>query len=94
MDKILSNLGLCQKAGGLISGYDIVYEGIKNNKVLYIFLASDASNNTKKQVYDKAKSYNIEVCDKFSSDELNKSTGNLNKMVFGVVNRGFLKILK
>ena len=46
MDKILNNLGLCLRAGKLVHGTDAVVEGIKCGKVLYVFLANDASANT------------------------------------------------
>ena len=59
MDKILNNLGLCQRANGLISGEEMVIEGIQSGKVYYIFLANDAGSNTTKQIFDKAKYYNV-----------------------------------
>ena len=55
MDKILNNLGLCLRAGKLVHGTDAVVEGIKCGKVLYVFLANDASANTIKKITDKAK---------------------------------------
>jgi ribosomal protein L7Ae-like RNA K-turn-binding protein len=48
MDKILNNLGLCQRANGLLSGEEMVIEGIQSGKVYYVFLASDAWHNTSK----------------------------------------------
>lgn len=49
MERRLSNLGLCQRASGLISGEELVLEGLRSNRIFYIFLASDASENTKKE---------------------------------------------
>ncbi len=94
MDKILNNLGLCQRAAGLVAGEDNVVEGIQTQKVCYIFLAKDASSNTKKRILDKAKYYGLEVCQDYTSDELSHSIGKNNRMVIGIINRGFLKILK
>ena len=94
MDKILNNLGLCQRASGLITGEEFVVDGIQSGNVLYIFLANDAGVNTKKKVYDKARFYGIEVDDSYSSRELSHAIGKQNRMVIGIVNKGFLKILK
>ena len=94
MDKILNNLGLCQRAGGIISGEEMVEEYVRQGKVYYIFLANDASNNTKKRVFDKAKYYNVEVDNSYSSLEISTAIGKSGRMVVGVTNSGFVKILK
>lgn len=92
MDKILNNLGLCQRAGGLISGEENVLSTL--NKVKYIFLAKDASEATKKRIKDKAKYYQIELDETYSSVELSHAIGKENRMVIGITNPSFLKILK
>ncbi len=94
MDKHLSNLGLCQKASGLISGEELVIENLRNGNIYLIFLANDASINTKKKINDKAKFYNVEVIESYSSLELSNAIGKKNRMVLGISNKNFLKILK
>ncbi|MDE5714968.1 MAG: ribosomal L7Ae/L30e/S12e/Gadd45 family protein [Anaeroplasmataceae bacterium] len=94
MNKILSNLGLCQRAGGLISGEENVISLMQSGKVFYLFLANDASLNTKKKITDKAKYYQIEIDDSYTSIELSKAIGKENRMVIGITNKGFIKILK
>ncbi len=94
MSNILNNLGLCNKAGKLIHGSDSVVEGIKASKVKYVFLASDASLNTKKRIKDKANFYSVEVSEEFTSDELSQAIGKNGRMVIGIIDAGFLKILK
>ncbi len=94
MDKRLNNLGLCQRANGLISGEENVISAIQANKIYYLFLANDASENTKKKIKDKAKYYQIELDDSYSSSELSKAIGKENRMIIGITNKGFLKILK
>lgn len=94
MSNILNNLGLCNRAGKLIHGSDSVIEGIKASKVKYVFLASDASINTKKRIKDKANFYSVEVSEEFTSDELSKAIGKNGRMVIGIIDAGFLKILK
>ena len=68
MDKVLNNLGLCQRAGGLVAGEEIVIDGIRSQKVFYIFLAKDASDNTKKKLTDKANYYQVEIDDTYTSE--------------------------
>lgn len=94
MDKILNNLGLCQRASGLISGEEVVLSGIASGEVCYVFLAKDASENTLKKIKDKAYFYHLEIDDSYTSEELSHAIGKTNRMVIGIVNRGFLKILK
>ncbi|MDE6407575.1 MAG: ribosomal L7Ae/L30e/S12e/Gadd45 family protein [Anaeroplasmataceae bacterium] len=94
MDKILNNLGLCQRAGGLLSGEDSVLNDIATGKIHYLFLAKDASDNTKKKFKDKASFYQIEIDESYTSNELSHAIGKTNRMVIGIVNQGFLKILK
>ena len=94
MDKILNNLGLCQRAGGVISGEEMVIEYIRADKVYYVFLANDASPNATKQIMDKAKYYNVEVDNTYSSFELSTAIGKSGRMVVGITNSGFVKILK
>ena len=94
MDRILNNLGLCQRANGLISGEEMVVEALPSKKVCYIFLASDASINSKKKINDKALYYNVEVNESYTSNELSHAIGKENRMVIGITNPGFLKILK
>ena len=94
MERILNNLGLCQRANGLISGEEMVIEAIQSKKVCYVFLASDASNNSKKKIYDKALYYNVEVNESYTCSELSHAIDKENRMVIGITNPGFLKILK
>lgn len=94
MDNVLSNLGLCNRARGLVSGEEIVCEYIASGKVKYVFLATDASNNAKKKVKNKAQFYNVEVNESYTSLELSTAIGKSGRMVVGITNKGFLKILK
>ena len=94
MNKVLNNLGLCLKAGKLCHGTDSVIEGIRSKKVKYVFLANDAADNTKKKITDKAKFYSVEVNEEFTSLELSNAIGKCGRMVIGITDENFLKILK
>lgn len=94
MDKILSNLGLCARARGLVDGTDIVCDYMAKGNVKYIFLANNSSDNTKKKIRSKAEYYNVEVNESYTSEELSQAIGKVNRMVVGITNQSFLKILK
>lgn len=94
MDKTLNNLGLCKKAGKLITGTDTVVEGLRNNKVELVFLASDTALNTSKKILDKCKTYEVEVIATYSSALLSQALGKTNCHVVGIIDRGFAKLLK
>ena len=94
MDKILSNLGLCARARGLVDGTDIVCSLMANNRIYLVFLANDASENTKKKIRNKANYYDVEVQESYSSEELSSAIGKVGRMVVGISNESFLKILK
>ena len=94
MDKRLSNLGLCYRARALVSGEEIVCEYLASSKIKYIFLANDASQGSKKKIINKANFYNVEVDESYSSVELSSAIGKVGRMVIGITNENFLKILK
>ncbi len=94
MDKILNNIGLCQRAGGIVSGEEMVVEELRQGKIFLIFLAKDAGTNTTKKIKDKAKFYNVEVNESYSSLELSNAIGKNGRMVLGISNKNFLNILK
>lgn len=94
MERRLSNLGLCRKAGGLVSGSDTVCEYLSSGRLYYIFLAGDASEGAKKKIRNKAEFYHVEVDESYSSAELSAAIGKTGRMVVGITNQNFLKILK
>ena len=57
-NKILGLIGLCKRAGKLVTGEQAVLDYIKRSAYLVI-IANDASEGTKKKLTDKCKSYNV-----------------------------------
>lgn len=94
MNNILNNLGICCRARGLISGEEFVIDGIRNGNVCLVFLASDASDNTRKRVNDKASFYHVDVVEDFDSAKLSQAIGKNNRKVIGITDRNFVKLLK
>ena len=61
MDKILSGLGLCAKAGRLIIGVPMVCEALRRKgDVRLVIEAADTSDNTHKKLCDKCAFYKVE----------------------------------
>ena len=58
-DRLLSFLGLCKRAGYLISGADTVTRAINEGKALLVLYASDVSENSLKGVLKAAQDKNV-----------------------------------
>ena len=58
-DRLLSFLGLCKRAGYLISGADTVTRAVNDGKALLVLYASDVSDNSLKQVLRAAHSKDV-----------------------------------
>ena len=89
--KILSLAGLCRRAGGVIPGADAVIGSLKKSappKV--VFVSSEASERTRKQICDKTKFYGIpHVVVSLSPDEIGHALGLMSPCaVFGVTGKG------
>lgn len=89
--KILSLLGLCQRARLLTSGEEMSLERIKNKGAKLVFLASDAGFNTQKRIRDKSSFYEVPIIDSFTSEELSQAIGKSNRKVLVVKDSGFAK---
>ncbi|HKL47241.1 MAG TPA: YlxQ-related RNA-binding protein [Candidatus Izemoplasmatales bacterium] len=89
--KILSLLGLCQRANRLLSGEEMSLDSIKKQRAKLVLLAKDASNNTQKRIRDKSSFYNVPVIDSFTSEQLSKAIGKNNRKVMVIMDTGFAK---
>lgn len=91
--KVLSLLGLAQRAGRLISGEELVVEAIRKGQATMVFLAEDAASNLTKKITDKSKTYQVEVITAFSTLELSIAVGKSRK-VLAVMDAGFTKKMR
>jgi ribosomal protein L7Ae-like RNA K-turn-binding protein len=89
-EKILNLLGLATRARMITLGEDFVLKKMQESNAI-VFLASDAGNNIKKKINDKAKTYNITVVSDFSTDEISQAMGKTNRKVVLVQDKGFVK---
>ena len=88
-DRLLSFLGLCKRAGYLISGADTVTKAINDDKALLALYASDASANSLKNVLKTAEMKNTPALMLGrSKEELSLALGKHCGIV-GVTDKGF-----
>ena len=76
-DRKLENyLGLCRAAGGVTTGFDLVLGKVRRKKAVFVLIADDASERTRKQISDKCDYYEVKYfpagC---ASDELARLIG-------------------
>lgn len=85
-------MGLCQKAGKLVSGSEIVSVGTKTKKVKLIILAQDSHADTTAKIFKVGKQNNVLVINEFNSNEISQAIGKKRK-VLGITDTGFCKAL-
>lgn len=80
--KLLSALGLCRKAGGLIFGTPLVCDALKSAKKPFLVIAaSDNSQNTTKRLRDRCAFYGVELKElAMSGDSLAHAIGKSGKI--------------
>jgi len=83
-NKLLGLLGICAKAGKIVSGADACLEEIKTNSVKLLIIAEDASDKTKKNYIFYGDKYNIPVAIASTVDNLSKAIGKKNRAIIGV----------
>lgn len=88
-NKFMSLMGICQKAGRLVSGEFACENAVKAKKAKLIVIAEDASENTKKKFGNSAKFYNINLICAGSKDELGKVIGRGARSVVAITDEGF-----
>ena len=90
----LKFLGLAFSAGAVVSGEEIVVQGIRSKKVYLVIIAEDISKNTYKKVTDKSKSYNVKCIQKATSEDIGHALGKSFRKVVGITDRNFAKALE
>ena len=94
--KLSGVIGLARKAGAISIGTESVIETIRKKKAVCVYLSSDASQNTKKKLYDKTAFYNIQLkLLPLTMDELAHCTGysHSTAVVISLTSKNFLKLI-
>lgn len=61
-DRLLNFLGLCKRAGALLSGAETVTKAVNEKKAKLVLYASDVSENSIKAVCKAASEKNVPIC--------------------------------
>lgn len=92
-DKVLSLLGLAQKAGKLVSGETATETAIKNYDAYLVIIAGDASANTLKHFSDMCNYRDIPFITYAMKEDLGKAIGKDYRSNMAVVDEGFAKAI-
>ena len=90
-DRLLSFLGICKRAGSLITGAETVTKAVSEHKALLVLYASDVSENSLKAVRRAADENGVAVKElPRSKEELSFALGRLSGIIC-VTDEGFVK---
>lgn len=94
MNKILNTLGICACARKISYGETLLKE-IKNKKIYFVVVASDASDNSKKRIIDKCTYYKCEYVVCLNKASITKSIGRVDLVsAVGIKDYNLVKKLK
>lgn len=94
-NKVLSLIGLAMKAGKCVSGEMMTESETKSGKAKLVIVASDASDNTKKNFHDMCNYYKVPFCFYADKDSLGHAIGKEFRASIAILDDGFAKgILK
>lgn len=97
INKIYGLLGLCARAGKVVSGMDAVCDDLKRNKVKLIIVAEDASEKSVSNIKYLADKKNVEVVVIGSILENSRAIGKENRAIIGIkdknISNGIKKII-
>ena len=83
-DKVLGLLGLATKAGKVLSGTDMVLDGIKRHKVKLVIIAEDASEKTYSNFEYECLSRSIQFERYGKIEDLSNAIGKVNRAVIAI----------
>ncbi|WP_105616034.1 L7Ae/L30e/S12e/Gadd45 family ribosomal protein [Vallitalea okinawensis] len=90
-NKILSLLGLCQRAGLLKSGEFACEKAVKGRKAKLMIIAEEASDNTKSKFISSCKFYNTPYRIYGEKEELGHAIGKGLRATLVILDDGFAK---
>jgi ribosomal protein L7Ae-like RNA K-turn-binding protein len=64
-ERALSHLGLCRRAGKIISGEELVIQAIRESRAHLVIISIDISANTEKKIRDKCTSFQVPIVQRF-----------------------------
>jgi len=91
INKVYGLLGLCARAGKIVSGMDAVSDDLKRNKVKLVIIARDASEKTASNIKYLAEVKNVPVIVIGNIAENSKAIGKENKAIVCIKDNNFSK---
>ncbi|MBE5767789.1 MAG: 50S ribosomal protein L7ae [Clostridiales bacterium] len=88
-----SILGLCMRAGKLVTGAQAVEKSIKHGEGVLALIDAAASDGTKKAIHDACEYMQIEYA-VLPEGALSRETGKANRMAAAVTDASFAKAIK
>ncbi len=93
MKKIYGMIGMAKRAGKISTGAFICEKMIKSKQAKLVFLATDASDNTKKSIQNSCKFYNVKLIEFSDMETLGHYTGGGDRAVISVNDDNFAKAI-
>ena len=93
-DKVISLLGLAERAGKIASGEFAAEKAVKTGKARLIIVAEDASDNTKKKFSDMCKYYQVPFACYSQKELLGHGIGKECRASLAVLDGGFAKAIE
>lgn len=87
VNKVYGLLGICSKAGKLISGTDIILENLAKKKVSLVIVAEDASEKTIKNIKYYCEKENVQLLMYGNIEENSKAIGKHNRAIIGILDK-------
>ncbi len=92
--KILNAIGLCKRAGKLITGESMVVESIRSKNAKLVLISSDCEKNTFNKVVNKCKFYNVEYFQlELNKYEIGQAIGKDIRVCVAIQDAGFKKMI-
>ena len=91
---VIFALGLAQKAGKIASGDFAVKSALKGGKVKLLIIASDASDNSKKDIYYLAGLYSVKTIEILDREQLGMAIGKAKRTAIAVLDANFANLMK
>jgi len=91
--KFYSLLGLCQKAGKLVSGSMQCEKTIRNGKAQLVIIAGDASEETLSKFTRLSCNYEVPIITAGSKELLGHSLGKVSRTIIVITGKGFKDML-
>ncbi len=90
-NKVYGLLGICAKAGDIVSGTDITIEMVEKKKAKLVIVAQDCSEKTIKNMRFVCEKHNVPIYVFGTIDNISKSIGKSNRGIIGIKNENLAK---